>query len=117
MSHKILDRLTIGAILVNAGLVAYGWFDHQHEHLLEYAHSALLTFFAVEIAMRLMSTRKPWRDGWLMADVLIVGLALMPLVGAGASILRVARLARMTHLLKHVAGLRIFRLVVRWDRG
>jgi phosphate/sulfate permease len=44
---------------------------------------------------------------WNTVDAVIILLALLPVVGGGIAVLRVARLARMAHLTRHVTGLRL----------
>ena len=49
-------------------------------------------------------------------DVVVIGLALLPILGADTSLLRLARPSRMVHWLRHVSGLQAVRLCPGWHR-
>jgi hypothetical protein len=86
-----------------------------YEGLFELAHNAILMFFVFELLVRLRDVgwrlqallRRPWNT----FDVVVIGLSLLPVFGGDASLLRLARLSRMVHLLRHVSSLRAVRLV------
>jgi hypothetical protein len=96
---KAFEHAVEVAIAANAVLVATGVVVHGHESLFEQLHKPVLAFFVVELLVKL------WAGGWgfirrpLNAfDAAVISLSLMPALGAGASLLRVARLARLAHL-------------------
>jgi hypothetical protein len=67
-----------------------------------------LVFFAAELAVRLWKARFGFfRSPWATIDALIIIVALLPVLGADASLLSLAKLSRMVHLGKHVSGLRL----------
>jgi hypothetical protein len=52
-----------------------------------------------------------FRSPWACADAAIILMALAPVAGGGIAVLRIARLARSFHLLKHLAHARLWRLL------
>jgi len=107
-----LDRLAVGAIAVNCGVLAWSLVPDAPEYLLEPAHDALVAFFAVEVAVRIVRARGLRGDRWLQFDLGVILVSLMPMLGVDATLLRAARLARLVHLSKHVTHLRLVRMVV-----
>lgn len=82
--------------------------DHSHEELLENVDLAVLWFFAAELAARLWITRLGFfRSLWSCFDAANIVVALLPVAGGGIAVLRLARLARSMHLLRHVSHLRL----------
>jgi voltage-gated sodium channel len=68
-------------------------------------------FFVVELALRLRASRwQFFRGKWNMFDATVIALSLMPVLGVEASLLRVARLARLVHFARHISHLRLIRL-------
>ena len=49
---------------------------------------------------------------WNCFDAAVIALSTMPILGVDASLLRVARMARMVHLMRHASHLRLSRLLV-----
>jgi Ion transport protein len=89
-----------------------GFVDHEHGEILEHVDLGFLMFFTGELLIRLWRARLGFfRSPWNCADAIIIGLALLPVLGGGVDVLRIARLARGAHLLKHVTVLRLWRLV------
>ena len=93
--------------------------DHAHEEWTERAEVACLTFFCLELLVRLRRDGRAFlRSRWTLFDVVLIVLALLPAVPVGASALRLVRLggrvARLAHLSRHaghhVSGLRVQRV-------
>ena len=118
MSHNRsspLDRVVMVAILTNLGLVAWSLVDDTNAELLERLDNAVLLFFACELAFRVAFTRLFFRSFWNVFDACVIVAALLPVAGGGLALLRLARLARSLHLMRHTSHLRIFRFFVGWN--
>jgi voltage-gated sodium channel len=103
------ERVVLVVILANTAVLVWSLCDHHHEILLEHLHTAALVFFGVELAVRLRaagSLRRFLASGWNVFDASVIGLSLLPVLGVGVTLLRIARLARVTHALRHVGHLR-----------
>lgn len=115
--RSVLDKLVVAAIAANTGVMVWGVWDTDHEELLEMVHAALLAFFTVEVGVRLKTAgRRALRDKWLAFDTLVIALSLMPFLGQASSLMRVARLARLVHLAKHISHLQMVGFGVGWLR-
>ncbi len=118
---KPLDRLVdssafaaavVAVILANAlvlGLQTYPGLDRRYGDTLDLLNGIFLAFFVVEILLRIASyLPRPWRfflDGWNVFDFLAVGLAFAPGLSENATVLplaRLARIVRVVHLLPDV---------------
>ena len=115
-SVNTFTKITNVVILVNVGLVIYGFADHTHEELLEHLHIIILGYFVIELAVRLHEShwnlRRFFKDPWAIFDTLTVILSLLPDL-LGATALRTARLAkfaRFAHLARHATALRAIEL-------
>jgi voltage-gated sodium channel len=108
-------------IVLNSVLLVWGAINH--DELAEHFETACLVFFVGELVVRLR--RNGWnagrflRDPWVVFDVLVIGLALVPtLIGTDTSLLRLARLSRLVHWIRHLGHLRLWRLLMpRLARG
>jgi hypothetical protein len=125
-SHVVPRWLNVSTtVAIAANFAAFGWglVDHQHHAMAERAEDITLVFFAAEMALRMryQGVNGFFRDGWNVADLAIITVALMPLMAelahrsveglfGSAAILVVLRAVRMAHLLRHSAH---FRLVTR----
>jgi hypothetical protein len=90
------------AILANSVVLGWGWLDHAHDVVAERIDTAFLVLFAVELAVRLR--RAGWRwltRPWNLLDTIVIVVALLPAVGDGITVLRLARAARLLHLGRH----------------
>ena len=119
---SFLDRAVLVAILGNAGILLWGLLDRDHDELIEALDRTVLWFFALEILIRVKAAgRQCWRDKWLLADAVIVVVALLP-VGADVLLLRLVRACRIAHFsrhlphLRHVSSLRLYGLLARRRR-
>jgi hypothetical protein len=114
-----LDRLVAGVIVANTGLLVWGVFGHSE--WADRLETLCIAFFIGEIVVRLHRHR--WRlhvflrQQWNAFDTVVIVLALTPgLGGAGITLLRVARLARIVHLGRHITHLRLVRLFITHTR-
>jgi hypothetical protein len=100
------ERVTTGVIAGNGLIVIAVLLDPQLERLLGLIENAFLVFFLLELVLRMRQAGwDGFRDGWLMFDLVLVAVAVLP-VGSGVLALRLARLARtarIVHLLRHSA--------------
>jgi hypothetical protein len=86
--------------------------DRDHAELLERVDVACLVFFAGELLFRVYRARLGFfRSPWCCADAAIIVQALAPVAGGGLAVLRLARLARSVHLLRHLSHARLWRLL------
>jgi hypothetical protein len=107
----IFEHAVTAVIVANSAVMLWGLIDHSHEELLENIDLAFLSFFTGELLIRLWKARLGFfRSPLNTADVVIIMLALLPVLGGGITVLRMARLARAGHLLRHVTHLRLWRL-------
>jgi voltage-gated sodium channel len=105
------EHAVTAVILANSVVMLWGLLDHSREELLENVDLAFLWFFASELAVRLWRARLGFfHSPWSCFDAAIIVLALLPVLGGGIAVLRMARLARASHLLRHVTHLRLWRL-------
>ena len=110
------DQVVAGVIIANAVILVASLIVDGHEQLFEVLHNLVLEFFIFELLARLRDVgwrlhallRRPWNT----FDVVIIALSFLPVLG-DASLLRVARLARVVHLMRHASHLRPSRLLVR----
>ncbi len=114
VAHQtLLDRIVLAVIIVNTVVLAWDFLDEGHEEFIEIIDVAILLFFVVEIALRIKAAgRQFWRNGWLVFDIIVIALALLPL-GANAFALRVLRGARLAHFGRHLPHLRHL-TALRW---
>ena len=116
MTHTIsahnIEHVVTAVIVANAALVFAGLLVDGHETAFGEMDLAALWFFAAELTVRLAMARlRFFHNLWNTVDAVIILLALLPVAGGGIAVLRVARLARMAHLTRHVTGLRLLRLL------
>jgi hypothetical protein len=104
-----------GVIVVNTGLLL--WSVVGHNEWADRLETLCIAFFVGEILWRLRCDG--WRplvflrQRWNCFDTVVIVLALTPGLGVGVTLLRVARLARIVHLGRHITHLRLVRLVTR----
>lgn len=104
-----LSGLVTGVIVVNTGLLVWGVLGHSE--WADRLETLCLAFFVGEIVWRLR--RDGWRphvflrQRWNAFDTVVIVLALTPGLDAGVTLLRVARLARIVHLGRHITALRL----------
>jgi hypothetical protein len=109
------DRIVFGAIIANALVALWGFIDHAHELRVERVDTGFLIFFLIELLAKLRLGGWRWlRQPWNTVDAIIILLAICPVVGDSILILRIAKLARVLHLGRHVVHLRIAAWLGRW---
>lgn len=103
------QHLVIGVIVVNAitlGLQTSRSMLAAHGDLLDLADQAALTFFVVELGLRLYAYGKDFfRDPWSLFDLVVVGIALIPATGPFA-VLRTLRVLRVLRLFTAIPAMR-----------
>ncbi|MCV7089463.1 ion transporter [Mycobacterium interjectum] len=108
------ESVVTAVIVVNSALLVWGVV--AHDDVAEHLETGCLVFFVGELVVRLR--RNGWnaarfvRSPWVVFDAIVIALALAPtLVGADATLLRLARLSRLVHWLRHVSHFRAVRLL------
>ena len=115
---RIADSSTFnGAILIvifaNAfvlGLQTYPGIEREYGDTLDFLNSAFLGVFVVELALRIASYRQPlnfFRDGWNVFDFVVIAIAFAPGIRENATLLRLARLARLVRVFHLLPDLRV----------
>lgn len=100
------------AIFANSGVLLWGWVDQAHEVAAERVDTCFLLLFAVEMAVRLKRAGWQWLyRPWNLVDLAVVVIALLPIIGDGLTVLRLARAAKLVHLGRHVSHLRLATLL------
>jgi voltage-gated sodium channel len=102
------------AILANSailGLETYEGVVARYGDLLSLLNAVVLGLFTVEIAVRIVAYgRRPYDyfgNGWNVFDFVVVGSAYLPFVRESVTLLRLARLLRVTRLVSVLPGLRV----------
>jgi voltage-gated sodium channel len=108
------NRVVLGVIVVNAGLLVAGLVVDGHERLFDTVHDVIVAFFVLELLARLRAS------GWRFLqrpfnafDAAVIVVSALPFAGVDASLLRLARLARLLHFAKHAAQLRLLPVLAR----
>lgn len=113
-STSRFDHAMVGAIVANTGVLGWSWLDHAHPLTLERMDTCFVVFFLIELVARLRRAGWRWlRRPWNLFDATIILLALLPVVGDGITILRMARVAKLVHLGQHISHLR----AAAWHAG
>jgi hypothetical protein len=100
-----------GVIAVNAGVLVAGLVIGGHDQVFDQIHDGIAVIFLIELAARLRM------NGWRFLrrpvnafDAAVILVSALPVAGGvDASLLRVARLARLVHFAKHAGHLRLLR--------
>lgn len=96
----------IAAILVNAALIGvetYPSLHDKYEDAFYAANQILLGIFVFELIVRLTAvgfSPKFFKSGWNTFDFAIIAISFIPGLGSNATVLRLARLLRVTRLLR-----------------
>jgi voltage-gated sodium channel len=105
--------IVVALILGNAlqiGLETYGSFADRHRGILDTADRVLLTAFTIELALRFIACggrpARFLRSGWNVFDLVIVVAAYLPWIRESITLLRLARLLRVSRLVAVVPSLR-----------
>src|SRR6516165_4674493 len=98
--------------VVTVVIWAISLLDHPHEQLYATVETACLIFFEGEMIARLREHGwRFFRSGWNVFDLAVIVAALAPALGVDVALLRVARLARLAHLGRHIVSLRMLRVL------
>jgi voltage-gated sodium channel len=108
------DWLTVCVILANAavlGLETFPAVDSRYDHLLTVLNESFFGYYVVELAIRITAYgRRPWqffKSGWNVFDFVIVAVGFVPALRENATLVRMARLLRVTRLFRLLPDLRI----------
>lgn len=101
-------------ILANAvvlGLETFPAIDRRHDHLLTVLNETFFGYYVVELMIRITAHgRRPWqffKSGWNVFDFVIVAVGFVPSMRENATLVRMARLLRITRLFRLLPDLRI----------
>jgi hypothetical protein len=106
--HGGFDQVVAAVIVFNTVVVVASLIVDGHERQFEFVHDLVLA-----VRFRRGGWRRFFVGRWNCFDAAVIALSTMPVLGVDASLLRVARLARMVHLMRHASHLRLSRLLVR----
>lgn len=108
METDIVERAVAGVIAINAGVLVAGLLINGHEELIEALHDGIVVIFMCELIVRLrLSGWRCLRRPANAFDAAVILVSALPLAGVDASLLRLARLARIVHFARHAAYLRL----------
>lgn len=117
VEHSTFDQIVLAAIVCSISIAVWGMIDHDHEDLIEALDYSLLLFFGAEIGIRVKRAGRNWyKDPWIWIDLIIIGVALLPL-GSDAIFARVVRGARLLHVSRHLPHLRHLPAMLRLVRA
>jgi voltage-gated sodium channel len=109
LAHPLTERVVIVLIILNAvtlGLETSPTVMERFGGLLVALDRAILAAFVVELLARVLVHRtRFFRDPWSLFDLLVVGIALVP-VTESLSVLRALRILRVLRLISVVPSLR-----------
>lgn len=111
---RAFQLTAIAVIVFNAVLIGVETYDslvEQYGRLFFALDAACLTFFIVELAIRIGAFgRRPWqffKGGWNVFDFIVVAAVLVPGLRENVTLLRMLRLARIVRILRAFPSLRI----------
>lgn len=114
IAHRAFQGAVIAVILLAgllAGLETSSALVAVHGPLLRGLDRVVLAVFVIELGLKLLACgRRPWRyfaNGWNVFDCLIVVLCFLPVGGPFASVLRLARVARLLRLVHALPKLQL----------
>lgn len=109
VESSLFQNTVIAVILLNSltlGLETSPRLQEQYGSLLSIVDRAAITFFVVELLVKLFVYRLGFfRSAWNIFDFLVVAITLVPATG-NMSILRMLRILRAFRLISAVAGMR-----------
>jgi voltage-gated sodium channel len=106
IESRSFENAIAAVIVLNA--VVIGAQTYSHDRWLAAVNAVCLAVFTGELALRIAAYGRDFvRSGWNWFDTLVIGLAVVPGVGAVAQIARIARLARVVRLLRFLPDARV----------
>ena len=108
VEHRWFQRAVLGVIIANAVVLGLetSIVAGPADQVLQALDDAMLWFFVLEIALRLVAHgRGFFRDPWNVFDLLVVGIALIPATGP-MSVLRALRILRVLRLADSVPSMK-----------
>ena len=115
-AHAAPEPVVVSMIVFNAIIAVCSEVDPAYERVWLVAEAACLIFFGIEMATKMRKQRREfWRSKWNLFDLTVIVVAALPMLlfGMDLGILRVARVARLFHLGRHISGLRLVPQAVR----
>lgn len=117
--QPLFERVILAVILLNTALLVGGLFIEGSEHTLEMVHHVILAVFTAELLIKFAAVRCAWRvffnKKWNVFDTVVIVLSVVPFLGEGMLLLRMARLSRLLHSARHIQHMRLAKLV-GWER-
>ena len=119
VDSRWFDPLMLGVIGVNAvvlGLETYDEIERDHGGTLSAANDVILGIFVVELLIRMaaegFSPKRFFRSGWNVFDFVVVAASFTPGIRENATMLRLARLLRITRAVRLLPDLRVLVVAV-----
>jgi voltage-gated sodium channel len=119
VESRWFDPLMLGVIAVNAvvlGLETYEHIDRDHGGTLGVVNEVILGVFVLELLIRMAAVgfrpKAYFSSGWNVFDFLVVTASFVPGVRENATMLRLARLLRITRAVRLLPDLRVLTVAV-----
>jgi hypothetical protein len=118
MEEPRFEKLVNIIIALNTILLVADFFIDGHEAAFEVLDYSILAFFCAELFIKLAAVR--WRvrvflnKRWNVFDTVVITLSLLPFLGSGVLLFRMARLARVLHSARHIKHVRMVRFFGKW---
>lgn len=113
------DPLMLGVIAVNAvvlGMETYDDLEREHGGTFDLANDVILGVFVIELVIRMAATgfrpREFFSSGWNVFDFVVVAASFTPGIRENATMLRLARLLRVTRAVRLLPDLRVLTVAV-----
>jgi len=111
------EKTILAVIILNTALLMVDLLVHGGDEAFEFVHHFILAVFILELVIKFVAVRCQlgpfFSKAWNLFDVLVIALSLLPFLGTGAMLLRMARLARLLHTARHVQHVRLLELLRR----
>ena len=104
------ERVMASVIVTNAIVLGAQTYVSGHEQLFAAINGAFLVLYMAEAVLRLRAARTMRNylaDRWNVFDLLVIGVALIPVTGQATQLLRLVRLVRVVKLGRHLPELKI----------
>jgi voltage-gated sodium channel len=109
------EHLIAAGIAINAVAFAVGWVDSDLAEPAELVERGTCVLFVIEMAVKMRVQRwRFFRRPMNLFDLIVIMLTLLPMTAAGnfavARTLRIVKLAKGAHLVRHASTLRVLEL-------